>query len=208
MGSYHIGSFFREREEDHAGYLSSVMLKLTLVGTPNLSGNQGRGSTNKSMFTLLSSEMRKKSCWNKVCTEALQNSPRILFGFDRLCYMLGMAFGSNRVIILLNPKMLICYHPECYNTKKNPVNLKDVNNINEYVVHHLSKHRDEIGNAMMLRYRAIHQNWFLTMEQLDELSPSPLSLMTPLSHLNETSIGILNNYGIKRDFKPSSINVV
>ena len=99
-------------------------LNLTLVDTPYLSNAYER-QISKQILSVLTSEINNNDGWSRACTSVMKNSPRTLFGFDRLCYVLGNALGSHKLIIALNPKMIFCYHPDCYNTKRNPLNLKN-----------------------------------------------------------------------------------
>ena len=179
-------------------------LNLPLVDTPKLSKSYAR-LTNKEIYSVLTTEISRNGGWNRGCTSALKESPRTLLSFDRLSYMLGNAFGNHAVIILLNPKMIFCYHPDCYNSNKNPYHLQVINNIQSHIVHHLARHSDEVGSSMHLRFKAVHNNWFITKEELDEIAPSPYSLLAPMDFLNDSSQDIMKRYGIRRDFNPVNV---
>ena len=99
--------------------------------------------------------------------------------------------------------MIFCYHPACYNIKgKNPICLRDINSIHDYITLHLVHHDDELGIAMQQRFTAIYKNRLIDINALNEISISPYELLKPVSFMDDTSIDILNRYGIKRDFNP------
>ena len=109
-------------------------LVLSLVETPKTLNSDKQ--TRKKLFSYITEEIRKNKCWTQNCSTALQESPSALFHFDRLQYLLANAFEDQRIRITMNPKMMMCYHPDCYNVKgKNPISMHDLSNIRRYVEH-------------------------------------------------------------------------
>ena len=116
-------------------------------------------------------EFRQYGCWTEECSSCLQNSPKVLFAYDRLEYACSKAFGCNKFKIVLNLVMVLCYHPKCIEEDKPPVRLANACSIHSYLLHLASHDYDEIGKAMFARFSAMYSNAFC--EDYDSISPSP-----------------------------------
>ena len=76
---------------------------------------------------------------------------------------------------LLNPLMVMCYHPICLAKKRPPVRLIRMSKI-EVFLDHIKDHSDLISTAMQQRLNTVAVDPFTTNEQLDKISMSPNSM--------------------------------
>ena len=68
----------------------------------------------------------------------------------------------------------------------------------------MNKHNDALGLAFQKRFRAVYEDPFITVEQLDQLAPSPFSLLTDIGPPGEKIKKYLKRYCIARDLNGSS----
>ena len=171
-------------------------LKLTTIPTPKtLKFSDEDKRTLHDIGSLLTSEMNDYSRWTNGCSSIMRSNPRLLFQYDRFEYVLGNAYGSHDIKIVLNPIMLICPHPDCL--KVNPlIRIYHPFNLKNYLKH-LVRHQDRMGDAMRKRFRAVSANLFLTPASLDAISISPHHLQT-VKEGNKQTAEIMENYGIER----------
>ena len=72
---------------------------------------------------------------------------------------------------LLNPLMVMCYHPICLAKKRPPVRLIRMSKI-EVFLDHIKDHSDPISTAMQRILNTVAVDPFTTKERLDEISMS------------------------------------
>ena len=122
--------------------------------------------------TLLRNEFKENGQWTAACTASIQKSPRLLLEFDRLEHQVALAFGGSpgSPRILLNPLMMICYHPKCI--RKPFVTLKHICDISDYILH-LASHTDELGRCMFERFKLLKKNIFVD-DFASQVSPNLL----------------------------------
>ena len=174
------------------------------VPTPVTFGSHDR-PTKEDVTKILKDEFKKSERWTVGCSEALRKNPLVLFQFDRLEHFLGVAFGSDGAKILLNPVQILCYHPKCLESEKEPVMLQVACDLHRYIVHQRKHHYDDaIGKAMDARFSTVLKNIF--KKKYD--GPSPFSLADPYPALKEGSMELIRRYGISRDFPSSIKNVI
>ena len=94
----------------------------------------------------LNEEFREYSSWTKYYSGILKKNITMLFLYDRFEYFVSRVYGANYKI-MLNPMMLLCYHPVCLSKNRKPWKFKHIMNITWYLKH-LKDHSDEIGMAM------------------------------------------------------------
>ena len=109
--------------------------------------------------------------------------------------------GSSKFKILLNPLMVMCYHPKCLNCSKT-VRLQYFLNFDRYLQHLLD--HDDIGIAMHTRFQTIMEYPFTTAEDLDKISISPHSLQQDLK-LSKKSKEVIRSFGIDRKLEVNYI---
>ena len=177
-------------------------MKLSQVTTP--SSLEGDAYTSRDLLHFFRNEINSNDQWTDSCTNALQKCPSVLFQYDRLCYAVGNCFGDHTIKIVINPYMVHCYHPSCMNKNRKPVRLDNVNSLRKYL-EHLDKHNDALGLALQKRFKAIYDNQFITVDQLDKLAPSPFSLLANVSEPKSETKQFFIKFCIKRDFKVSYI---
>ena len=150
----------------------------------------------------ISRELTAHKCWTDECTRLLKSSGRALFLYDRMESAVNRAYGSSKHKILLNPVLVMCYHPECL-SRRRTVRLQYFLNFKRYL-EHLLDHDDEIGMAMYTRFETITEYPFTTAEDLDKISISPHSLQQHLK-LSKQSKDVVRSYGINRKLKVNYI---
>lgn len=121
---------------------------------------------------------------------------------DRLEYAIGNAFGKCNYKILLNPLMIICYHPDCFSKQKQPIKLKNPCSLSRYL-DRLLEHADQIGKVFYDRFEILNNDIYHS--DYDAIRPSPYSLLVHLQVLVyapiDHKLNFVENYGIRRDFK-------
>ena len=104
-------------------------------------------STYNEVYQVILREFKNENSWTDECTTILQNCPKLLFGYDRLQYGMAKAFGCNRIKILLNPLMVLCYHPDCVEKETPPIRLSSPCSLHAYLLHLTSHLGDEVGKS-------------------------------------------------------------
>ena len=168
---------------------------LHAVRTPHDILSNERQMTLQEVNDLLDEELKLTSKWTPKCTEIIQKSATTLFLYDRMEFFISRAYGAHFKIIL-NPLMVLCCHPSCLARKKMPFRLKKILDISSYLKH-LKDHSDMVGTAMQLRFNAIAEDHFMTIEQLDAISASPHSI----ANITDLSNKHANTFGIDRKFR-------
>ena len=120
-----------------------------------------RRNTLDEITRLLNNELRS-GYWTDECSSILSENPQVLYLFDRFEYVLSRAYGLPNCKIALNPLMILCCHPDCI-AKKPIVRLKHLFDIKDYIKHHVSRHLDEIGKSIRLRYSAVAEDPFISV---------------------------------------------
>ena len=180
------------------------MFRLSKVPTPAGIFDSTESPTLHDIGQRLNAELSNEGAWNERCTEIFKESLTALFHYDRMECSMMRAYGSE-FKILLNPMMVVCYHPTCLAKKKPPIRLKRILHLDPYL-NHLKDHSDAIGTAMQLRFNAVVQDAFVTTQHLDAISPSPHSLndITSLANAEDSicskSYESINKFGIDRMF--------
>ena len=175
-------------------------MKLTPVTTPSVFQPQNDKRALHELGSTLTAEINTYGCWTSVCTSLMKENPHLLFLYDRFELCLGNAYGHNAYKIILNPMMIVCYHPDCLQSKAGPVvKLKHPYYLKTYLTH-LGRHCDMLGDAMKKRYGAIDEDLFMTHQSLDNVSQSPYSLQPNLK-LNCNVGDLFQKYGITRELK-------
>lgn len=122
-------------------------MKLTPVTTPAVFPTRDNRKTLNELGATLTSEINTFGCWSNVCTSLMKENPKLLFMYDRFELSLGNAYGHSGYKVLLNPMMLVCYHPDCLHSKSGPVvRLKYPFYLKTYLTH-LGKHFDVLGDS-------------------------------------------------------------
>ena len=176
-----------------------------VVSTPLISCTE----VNQRVVTdLIRNELNNYNEWTPSCTEALQNCLPMLYKFDQLTHALGVAFGCDVMKILLNPLKILCYHPECVKKDNGALALHNANDLHNYLEHLRLRHDDAIASSMYKRFSKItRDDLFATKEDLNRISASPFSLMSPVQNLKyvkgETNRAVddLLRYAIYRDLQ-------
>ena len=175
----------------------------TIVTTPKtLSFIDPDKRTLDEIGSIITQEMRTHKRWTASCTAIMQKNPRCLFLFDRYEHSIRHAYGSEADYkIALNPCMIHCYHPRCLQYKKNPIKLRTMFVMKEFL-YHLEEHVDDVGVAMQKRFGAVHKNQFLNSEDLDNLAPAPSKINDKANNLSGDELAHLykciDSYGIER----------
>ena len=152
--------------------------------------------------SFITQEMRTHKRWTPSCTAIMQKNPRTLFLFDRFEHSINVAYGRDvDYKIALNPCMIQCYHPHCLRRKRNPVKLRNMFILNEYL-YHLEDHVDDIGCSMQERFGAVHKNLFVDPDFLNNLAPPPSSMNDTAQTLSGEALqhlySTIDAYGIER----------
>ena len=180
--------------------ISSIRLamKLTPVVTPSGLTFQNEKRTLHELGSILTSEMNTYGCWTPECTSLLTENPKWLFLYDRFQFALGNAYGQSGYKILLNPMMMVCYHPSCLERRSGPVvRLKHPFFLKTYLTH-LGLHCDELGDIMKKRFGVLKEDLFISSNSLDQVCRSPFSVQTDL-RLNDKTVEVIQNFGITRE---------
>ena len=170
--------------------------KLTLVLTPKAPDFQCGNMTLHDVGSHLTSEMRTYQKWTDQCSTVMRRNLKLLYRYDRSEFLFGNAYGNHHIKLVLNPMMIICPHFRCL--KGNPlVRLGHPFCLKKYLIH-LESHQDKMGDALRLRFGAIHQNPFIGPAALDEISISPHHLQT-FTEGTDIIHKIMETYGIERN---------
>ena len=173
-------------------------MKLTPVTTPAVFPTRDNRKTLNELGATLTSEINTFGCWSNVCTSLMKENPKLLFMYDRFELSLGNAYGHSGYKVLLNPMMLVCYHPDCLHSKSGPVvRLKYPFYLKTYLTH-LGKHFDVLGDSLKKRFKAIDEDVFMTTHSLDNIFQSPYSLQPNLK-LNDNVVDVFQKYDISRE---------
>ena len=176
-------------------------LKLTKVVTPKLQPPLKGTLSRLEIHAGLASEFKEYNQWTDRCTELLTNNLVVLYRFDRMNYCMSRAYGNVFYRILINPIMAMCFHPSCLSKGSKPIRLKHILDITTYVQHLRTHSNDHIGVAMIKRFSALLDDYFITNVELDQLAKSPYQMNPNLKIHNAQSRNHLEKYGIFRDFK-------
>ena len=177
--------------------------KMKSVRTPiDIDISIGYDESLKDISSKLNHEISSEKCWTDECTRLLQTNGHALFLYDRTEYSIAKAYGSNSHKILLNPVMIMCYHPDCMKSQRT-IRLKTAFDISRYL-EHLLDHDDEIGAAMLNRFGTVVQYPFMTEEDLNKIDSSPHSLQSDVRPSKKTK-KVIKSYGIDRKLKSSYI---
>ena len=176
-------------------------MKMKSLRTPD-NVRIGHDVSMKEISSKMNSEISSHQCWTDECTKLLKSNAHALFLYDRMECAIGKAYGSSDLKILINPVMVMCYHPKCLKQNR-IVRLKVMLDLTRYA-EHLLDHDDEIGVAMQTRFEAIAGSPFITEDHLDKINHSPYSLQPNISLSKETK-KVLKCYGIDRKLKSSYI---
>ena len=147
-------------------------MKFHVLQTPRDFDRTQSRNTLDEITSLLSKELRN-GFWSEECSEIMLSNPQALFLFDKMEYCLRRAYGHADSKVLLNPLRIICCHKDC--VRKPIITLKHIFSIKDYVFHHVSRHTDDMGEAIRLRYNAVAENPFISLEDLDAICMSPFS---------------------------------
>ena len=138
---------------------------------------------------------KDKKCWTEVCTKALQSSPRLLFSYDLLEFACSVAFGEDpmqRTVrctkIMINPIMMICYHPTCLNSKKRFITLKHPCNVTPYT-----------------NFQAVSIDILIEKEEYDAICDSPINLLKPGPLISVQTRDLMKKFAI---YYPRFISVL
>ena len=128
---------------------------------------------------------------------SLELSPKLLWKYDRLEYFIAKAFGSPAYKILLNPLMVLCWHPKCRNSANPIVRLKHPCNMESYITH-LALHTDQMGDSMFKRFSAMHDDIFF--DSYDTIATPPFQYLPP-KPLSPNTRTLMKNYAIVRELR-------
>ena len=144
------------------------------VVTPSIL--DGDAHTAEQLLQFIRSEFEVSNSWTDACSVELEKCPYLLLRYDRLSYALSNAHGDLQTTVMLNPYMTQCYHTSCLKKKRKPIRARNLNSIKKFL-EHLDTHNDALGLSMQKRFKAVYDDQFTTMKQLDELAASPYSLL-------------------------------
>ena len=173
--------------------------KMKSVPTPiDIDMSIGHNESLKDITSKLNHEISSYKCWTDECTRLLQSNGHALFLYDRTECGIGKAYGSSKYKILLNPVMMMCYHPDCMKSQRT-IRLKTAFDLTRYL-EHLLDHDDEIGSSMLNRFAAVAKAPFMTEDDLNRIDSSPHSLQPHIRPSKKTK-KVIKSYGIDRKFK-------
>ena len=110
--------------------------------------------------------------WTENCSNLMCSDSRLLLQFDKMKAGAKLIFGNNRYV--LNPVQAIC--PVCLEIKV----LSAMNQLRSLIQHFRERHEEDYRAVSIgKRLKGWVENNFISLEQLNEISPVPEGLISP-----------------------------